>query len=45
MVASLRADHRSVIVPFANSTEDQVDRIARLGAMVSSNPYYVHRLR
>ena len=36
-----RADHRSVIVHFANSTEDQVKRIARLGAVVSANPYYV----
>ncbi|MDX2380406.1 MAG: amidohydrolase [Acidimicrobiia bacterium] len=35
-----RADHRTVIVHFANSTEDQIDRIARLGAVVSSNPYY-----
>ncbi len=35
-----RADHRSVIVHFANSTEDQIDRIARLGALVSANPYY-----
>jgi predicted amidohydrolase YtcJ len=29
-----------VIVHFANSTEEQVDRIARLGAIVSANPYY-----
>ncbi len=36
-----RADSRSVIVHFANSTEEQVGRIARLGALVSSNPYYV----
>lgn len=35
-----RADHRSVIVHFANSTPDQVARIARLGAIVSANPYY-----
>lgn len=35
-----RADHRSVIVHFANSTEDQVARIKRLGALVSANPYY-----
>jgi predicted amidohydrolase YtcJ len=38
-----RADHRSVIVHFANSTEEQVGRIARLGAIVSANPYYVIR--
>ncbi len=35
-----RSDHRTVIVHFANSTEEQIDRIARLGAFVSSNPYY-----
>jgi predicted amidohydrolase YtcJ len=35
-----RLDHRTVVVHFANSTEEQVDRIARLGAIVSANPYY-----
>ena len=35
-----RADHRTVIVHFANSTEEQVQRIKRLGAIVSANPYY-----
>ncbi len=35
-----RFDHRTVIVHFAVSTKDQVDRIARLGAIVSANPYY-----
>jgi predicted amidohydrolase YtcJ len=35
-----RADSRSVIVHFANSTDEQVARIARLGAIVSANPYY-----
>jgi predicted amidohydrolase YtcJ len=35
-----RADHRAVIVHFACSTEEQVARIARLGAIVSANPYY-----
>ena len=35
-----RDDHRTVIVHFANSTEEQVDRIARLGCIVSANPYY-----
>ena len=40
MAAAPRADHRSVVVHFANSQEDQVDRIARLGAIVSANPYY-----
>jgi predicted amidohydrolase YtcJ len=36
-----RYDHRTVLVHFANSTEDQVARVARLGAIVSANPYYV----
>ena len=40
MITRPRADHRSVIVHFANSTEEQVDRIARLGCIVSANPYY-----
>lgn len=35
-----RAGHRSVVVHFATSTEDQIARIARLGAIVSANPYY-----
>jgi hypothetical protein len=35
-----RANHRSVIVHFATSTEEQIARIARLGAIVSANPYY-----
>jgi predicted amidohydrolase YtcJ len=40
MAVHPRSDHRTVIVHFANSTEEQVDRIARLGAIVSANPYY-----
>ena len=40
MAEAPRADHRTVIVHFANSTEEQVGRIARLGAIVSANPYY-----
>jgi len=40
MVERPRPDHRTVIVHFANSTEAQVDRIARLGCIVSTNPYY-----
>jgi predicted amidohydrolase YtcJ len=39
-----RYDHRTVIVHFANSTEDQVARIGRLGAIVSANPYYASGL-
>ena len=35
-----RTDHRTVIVHFANSDEEQVDRIAELGCIVSANPYY-----
>lgn len=35
-----RPDHRTVIVHFANSSEEQVARIKRLGAIVSANPYY-----
>ncbi len=35
-----RANHRTVIVHFANSTDEQVARIARVGAIVSANPYY-----
>ena len=34
------AGHRAVIVHFATSTEEQIARIARLGAIVSANPYY-----
>ena len=40
MCDSPRAGSRSVIVHFANSTEEQIERIARLGAIVSANPYY-----
>ena len=35
-----RPDHRTVIIHFAVSTPDQVERIKRLGAIVSGNPYY-----
>ena len=37
---NLREDHRTVIVHFAISQPDQVERIKRLGAIVSANPYY-----
>lgn len=40
MTAHPRTDHRTVIVHFANSTDEQVDRIARLGCLVSANSYY-----
>ncbi len=39
-----RYDHRTVVVHFAVSAPDQVDRIQRLGAIVSANPYYVTAL-
>lgn len=35
-----RTDHRTVIVHFAVSRPEQVERIRRLGAIVSGNPYY-----
>ena len=35
-----RTDHRMLFVHFMNSTEEQVDRIAQLGGIVSINPYY-----
>ncbi len=40
MARTPRDDHRCVIVHFANSTEQQIERIADLGAIVSANPYY-----
>jgi predicted amidohydrolase YtcJ len=40
MAEQPRSDHRTVIVHFANSTEEQITRIARIGALVSANPYY-----
>lgn len=36
-----REDHRTTIIHFANSTEEQVKKIAELGCIVSANPYYV----
>jgi predicted amidohydrolase YtcJ len=39
-----RHDHRTVIVHFAVSQKDQVERIKRLGAIVSGNPYYTTAL-
>ncbi len=39
-----RYDHRTVVVHFAVSAKDQVERIKRLGAIVSGNPYYVTAL-
>ena len=39
-----RHDHRTVIVHFAVSQKDQVDRLAKLGCIVSGNPYYTTAL-
>ena len=39
-----RYDHRTVLVHFAVSGQDQVARIRQLGAIVSGNPYYVAAL-
>jgi predicted amidohydrolase YtcJ len=39
-----RYDHRTVLVHFAVSAPDQVERLQRLGAIVSGNPYYVTAL-
>jgi len=39
-----RNDHRTVLVHFAVSAQDQVGRIKDLGAIVSGNPYYTAAL-
>lgn len=39
-----RYDHRTVLVHFAVSQKDQIERIKRLGVIVSGNPYYVTML-
>jgi predicted amidohydrolase YtcJ len=39
-----RHDHRTVLVHFSVSQKDQIDRIKRLGVIVSGNPYYVTML-
>ncbi|MDX2037747.1 MAG: amidohydrolase [Isosphaeraceae bacterium] len=39
-----RYDHRTNIVHFAVSARDQVERMKRLGCIVSGNPYYVTAL-
>lgn len=35
-----RTDHRTTIVHFGFATPEQVQRLAKLGAIVSANPYY-----
>jgi predicted amidohydrolase YtcJ len=42
--AQPRFDHRFTFEHFGYSTPDQVRKIARLGALVSCNPYYLHEL-
>ena len=37
---NFRDDHRTVIVHFGFSRPEQINRIARLGAQVSANPFY-----
>ncbi len=44
MRSNPRHDHRTVIVHFAVSQKDQVERIKQLGAIVSGNPYYTTAL-
>ena len=36
-----RRDHRTTIVHFANSSSEQVQQLAELGALISANPYYI----
>jgi len=36
-----REDHRTTIVHFANSTDEQVRQLRELGVIISANPYYV----
>ncbi|KJF95293.1 amidohydrolase [Photobacterium angustum] len=36
-----REDHRFTIIHFANSTDEQVEKLKSLGAIISVNPYYV----
>lgn len=39
-----RFDHRFSIEHFGYGTQEQIRRIARLGAIVSANPYYLYEL-
>jgi len=36
-----RQDHRTVMVHFANSTDEQIEKLTKLNCIVSANPYYV----
>jgi predicted amidohydrolase YtcJ len=42
--AKPRTDHRFTIVHFACSKDEQIARLATLGAIISANPYYVSAL-
>ena len=44
MARKPRQDHRTVLVHFGFATPEQVARWAKLGGIVSSNPYYVTAL-
>ncbi len=44
VAANPRTDHRFTAVHFAVSTDEQVAALAKLGAAVSANPYYVTAL-
>jgi len=39
-----RFDHRFTIEHFGYATNDQIRKLARLGAIVSANPYYMYEL-
>lgn len=39
-----RKDHRFTVVHFAVSTEEQVKKLAEMGAIITANPYYVNAL-
>lgn len=41
MIEHPREDHRTTIVHFANSTDEQIQQLKELGAIISANPYYV----
>jgi predicted amidohydrolase YtcJ len=42
--AKPRIDHRFTIEHFGYGTQEQVRKLARLGAIVSANPYYMYEL-
>jgi predicted amidohydrolase YtcJ len=42
--AKPRVDHRFTIEHFGYATNEQVRKLARLGAIVSANPYYMYEL-